>query len=180
MSASLTLLNPLPKAAKFINYTDFDIVPIISTEPITLPLQKGDRMHVAPPSEMYLIDGNNNSYKNILPPPDDYESGDGKEPTIIQAYGQYNVYENLKNVLVYPTIATGWRLDYFPAQPPPPPEPQNATIKNNSMIIFWLIMFVFIVSVAVIIIIINNNRKAIDLYRSELSIGQRIDKYGRQ
>jgi len=163
MAVSLTLLNPLPKAAKFINYTDFDIVPILTTTPIELPLQTGDRMHVAPPSEMYLIDGNNNAYKNILPPPDNYDH----EPHIIQEYGKYKVYENIKNTLIYPTVSHGWRLDYFPPTPPSEPEPEKINVKNNSFAIFWISTLLLLIVITAII----------KIYRSKYGVESSYNNY---
>lgn len=164
MAASLTLLNPLPKAAKFINYTDFDIVPITSTEPINLPLQNGDRMHVAPPSEMYLIDGNNNAYKNVLPPSDDFEG----EPTVIQEYGQYKVYENIKDALIYPTTASGWRLDYFPPSPPTEPEPEKVEIKDNSNMILAVGLFILIIVISIVLALYNRKTRIERAYNESL------------
>ena len=156
MAASLTLLLPLPRAAKFINYTDFNIVVITDTSPKTLPLQDGDRMHVSPPIELYLIDGNNNAYKNITPPPDGYTG----HINIIRETGHYKVYENLSNTLIYPTVKNGWRLDVLPPSIPEEDKDTTQPVKNNSVVIFWLLVFiVFCVIFSQFITYVNNINK---------------------
>jgi hypothetical protein len=149
MALSLDHLNPLPKVAKFINFTDFDVVPIATQDPVYLPLQQGDRMHIAPPSEIYLIDSNNNAYRNVLPPPDGFN---GKPTEIFSHQGSYNVYDGLKNAFITPIKSDGWKVDYFPpVNPNIDPNAKQQTSEENfwsttqGMVVIFLILLIIVV-----------------------------------
>lgn len=152
---SLQLLTPAPKYAKAINFSDgFDIKPIINeTETDLFDIANyGDKVYISPPTESWLIDRNNNAYRNIRPPTNPDNIKYLRSPVGIS----YQVFDNIKDTVLIPSELSGWKISSFlPIKPKPEEVKENSNEIRNIPI--NLILFITVIILAIFIIIYKRN-----------------------
>ncbi len=173
---SIDLLTSANIYAKAINFTDFDIFPITQDNDTAINIVPGDNIFISPPVTYYLIDKNNNAYRNITYPPNVNPLNPPSNVIInIPLLSTYGVLENQTGVLLAPTVEDGWRVSKDLPIPPSTTIPSNDANNNSNnstnntntfslSSVNWYYVLYFIILLAFLLLIIytknsSNNRE---------------------
>lgn len=166
MAFSIDLLTPSDIYARAINFTEFEIDVISKNTSTNLSsFNSGDKVYISPPIKYYLIDKNNNAYRNIIPPTNINPISPPINSIInVPISSSYNVVENLNGKLLQVIDSDGWKISQtLPIKPTIDPNANNSnnSFLNNKIIYFVLFLILFLI-IGIIIYSRNSNQNNIN------------------